>query len=218
MARRHLQVTDELHRYVLEHSLPADPLVRELAEETARRYPDAAEMQIAPDQGALLYLLVKISRARRVVELGTFTGMSSLWMARALPDDGRLLCLDVSEEWTAVARSYWERAGVADRVELRLGPALDTLRSLPPEPQFDLAFIDADKRSYPDYLTELVPRLVPGGVLLADNVLWSGKISDDPGESAEALRRFNRLVADHPDLEAVVLAFADGLTLARKRG
>jgi caffeoyl-CoA O-methyltransferase len=153
-----------------------------------------------------------------VVELGTFTGMSSLWMARALPDDGRLLCLDVSEEWTAVARSYWERAGVADRVELRLGPALDTLRSLPPEPQFDLAFIDADKRSYPDYLTELVPRLVPGGVLLADNVLWSGKISDDPGESAEALRRFNRLVADHPDLEAVVLAFADGLTLARKRG
>lgn len=218
MARRHLQVTDELHRYVLEHSLPADPLVRELTEETARRYPDAAEMQIAPDQGALLYLLVKISRARRVVELGTFTGMSSLWMARALPDDGRLLCLDVSEEWTAVARSYWERAGVADRVELRLGPALDTLRSLPPEPQFDLAFIDADKRSYPDYLTELVPRLVPGGVLLADNVLWSGKISDDPGESAEALRRFNRLVADHPDLEAVVLAFADGLTLARKRG
>jgi caffeoyl-CoA O-methyltransferase len=145
--------------------------------------------------------------------------MSALWMARALPEDGRLLCLDVNEPWTAIARRYWERAGVDGLIDLEIGPALDTLRAMAPEPMFDLAFIDADKENYPAYLDEVVPRLHPGGLLVADNVLWSGRVVDggDETEATEAIRRFNRIVVDHPDLEAVVLPISDGMTLARRR-
>jgi caffeoyl-CoA O-methyltransferase len=200
-------ITDDVYRYLLEHSMPADDVIVELERETWESLPDRAGMQIGGEQGRLLHLLVKITGARQLLEIGTFTGMSALWMARALPDDGRLLCLDVSEEWTDIARRYWARAGVDDRIDLKLGPALDTLRALPAEPAFDLAFIDADKGNYPAYLDEVVPRLHPGGLLVADNVLWSGRVVDglDDGDDTEAIRRFNRVVVDHPELEAVVL-------------
>lgn len=213
-------VTDEIYRYLLDHSMPADDLVADLERETREALPEQAGMQVGGEQGRLLYLLVRLCAAREVLEIGTFTGMSSLWMARALPPSGRIVCLDVSERYTDVARRFWERAGVAGKVDLRLGPALDSLRAMPEEPTFDLAFLDADKGAYPAYLDEVVPRLRDGGLLVADNVLWSGRVVD-PGDTSvdtEAIRRFNRLVADHPSLEAVVLAVSDGMTLARKRG
>jgi caffeoyl-CoA O-methyltransferase len=212
-------ITDDVYRYLLEHSMPADDVIVELERETWESLPDRAGMQIGGEQGRLLHLLVKITGARQLLEIGTFTGMSALWMARALPKGGRLLCLDVSEEWTDIARRYWARAGVDDRIDLKLGPALDTLRALPAEPAFDLAFIDADKGNYPAYLDEVVPRLHPGGLLVADNVLWSGRVVDglDDGDDTEAIRRFNRVVVDHPELEAVVLPVSDGMTLARRR-
>jgi caffeoyl-CoA O-methyltransferase len=213
------QVTAEVYLYLLEHSMPADEVVAELERETWDALPDRAGMQVGGEQGRLLHLLVKLTGARSLLEIGTFTGMSSLWMARALPEDGHLLCLDVNEEWTDIARRYWERAGIADRIDLEIGPALDTLRAMAPEPMFDLAFIDADKENYPAYLDEVVPRLHPGGLLVADNVLWSGRVVDggDETDATEAIRRFNRIVVDHPDLEAVVLPISDGMTLARRK-
>jgi caffeoyl-CoA O-methyltransferase len=212
-------LTDDLYSYLLEHSMASDDVVADLAEETHRALPDRAGMQVGGEQGRLLYLLVKLTGATQVLEVGTFTGMSSLWMARALPADGSLLCLDVSEEWTSIARRYWERGGVIDKITLRIGPAVDSLRSMAMEPNFDLAFVDADKPSYPTYLDEIVPRLRPGGLLVADNVLWSGRVIDpsDTSDDTEAIRRFNRSVAAHPELEAVVLPVSDGMTLARKR-
>jgi caffeoyl-CoA O-methyltransferase len=212
------QVTDDVYRYLLEHSMPADEVVADLQRETWDSFPDRAGMQVGGEQGRLLHLLVKLTGAKRLLEIGTFTGMSSLWMARALPEDGHLLCLDVSDEWTSIARRYWERAAVDHLIELRLGPALDTLRAMPAEPTFDLAFLDADKGNYPAYLDEVAPRLHPGGVLVADNVLWSGRVVDggDESDDTEAIRRFNRVVVDHPELEAVVLPISDGMTLARR--
>ncbi len=212
-------ITDDVYRYLLEHSMPADDVIVELERETWESLPDRAGMQIGGEQGRLLHLLVKLTGARRLLEIGTFTGMSALWMARALPEDGRLQCLDTSEEWTTIARRYWARAGVDHLIDLKIGPALDTLRALPAEPVFDLAFIDADKGNYSAYLDEVVPRLYPGGLLVADNVLWSGRVVDglDEGDDTEAIRRFNRVVVDHPELEAVVLPISDGMTLARRR-
>lgn len=177
-----------------------------------------AGMQIAPDQGTFLKLLVQLTGSASVLEIGTFTGFSALCMARGLPEGGRLLACDVSEEWTVIARRYWERAGVSDRIELQIGPALDTLASLAPDTMFDLAFIDADKEPYPDYFQAVVDRINPGGLILADNVLQSGRITDTSSESANiaALRDFNATVVADPRVEAVLLAAFDGLTFARK--
>jgi caffeoyl-CoA O-methyltransferase len=165
-------------------------------------------------------MLARLLGARRAVEVGTFTGYSSLCIARGLADGGTLLCCDVSEEWTAIGRRAWERAGVADRIELRIAPALDTLRALPAEPVIDLVFIDADKPNYSAYWDELVLRVRPGGVLLADNVLWSGRIVDGSvsDENTDALRQFNDKVAADERVEVVVLTAFDGLTIARKLG
>ena len=175
-------------------------------------------MQIAPDQATFLRLLVAAIGATRAIEVGTFTGLSSLAIARGLPKHGHLLCLDVSEEWTAIARRAWAKAGVADRVELRIGPAAETLRALPPSPVLDFAFIDADKKSYPVYWEEIVKRLRPGGLIAADNVLWEGEVvkPEEQGEDVVAIRRFNELVVQDRRVECVMLAIADGLTLARK--
>jgi caffeoyl-CoA O-methyltransferase len=150
--------------------------------------------------------------------VGTFTGLSALAIARGLPPDGKLLCLDVHEEWTAVARRAWARAGVAGRIELRIAPAAESLRALPEGPQFDFAFIDADKRGYPVYWEEIVRRLRPGGLIAADNVLWEGEVvkPEEQGEDVVAIRRFNELVLADRRVESVMLALADGLTLARK--
>jgi predicted O-methyltransferase YrrM len=208
---------DALYAYLLDNCPPDDDVVRELREETAR-LGDRASMQIAPDQAALLRLLVSLIGARRAVEVGTFTGLSSLAIARGLPADGRLLCLDVSEEWTSVARRAWKKAGVEGRIELRIAPAADTLRGLPLEPQFDFAFIDADKKGYLVYFEEILKRLRPGGLIAVDNVLWEGDVvrPQEQGEDVVAIRRFNEAVRADRRVESVMLAIADGLTLARK--
>jgi caffeoyl-CoA O-methyltransferase len=175
-------------------------------------------MQIAPEQGVFMELLVRLCGARRAVEVGTFTGYSALCIARGLPDDGTLLACDVSDEWTSIGRRYWERAGVAKKIELRIGPAVETLRALPQEPRFDLAFIDADKPSYPAYYEEILRRLRPNGLILVDNVLWMGRVVDPSAddENTRAIRAFNDLVAADRRVDCVVLAVSDGLTLLRK--
>lgn len=211
-------LSPEIHRYLVEHGTPPDPLQQELIAETAR-LGGIAMMQIAPEQGAFMTMLTRLIGARQAVEIGTFTGYSALCVARGLPPDGKLLCCDVSEEWTSIGRRYWERDGVADRIELRLGPALDTLRALPAEPQFDMAFIDADKPNYANYYDEVLARLRPNGLILVDNVLWGGQIideaSDDP--NTKALRAFNDQLAADDRVDTVMLPLGDGLTLARKR-
>ncbi len=211
-------LTPEIHAYVLEHGTPLDDVQRALIDETAR-LGGISLMQVAPEQGAFMTLLTRLVGARRAIEVGTFTGYSALAIARGLPDDGYLLCCDVSQEWTAVARSHWERAGVAHKIELRLAPALDTLRALPAQEAFDLAFIDADKRSYAQYYEELLTRLRPNGVILVDNTLWMGTVVDPSvtDDDTEAIRAFNDRVAADDRVDCVMLAVSDGLTLLRKR-
>ncbi len=212
-------LTAEIHAYLTSHSTPLDEIQRGLIAETAEATGGFARMQIAPEQGVLMTLLTRALRVHDAVEIGTFTGYSALAVARGLPADGHLLCCDVSEEWTSIARRYWERAGVADRIELRIGPAADTLAALPDEPQFDLAFIDADKTGYRRYFDELVPRLRPGGVILVDNVLWSGNVidADDTSDDTVALRAFNDHVVADDRVDCVMLAVSDGLTFITKR-
>jgi caffeoyl-CoA O-methyltransferase len=216
---RSFLVTDDVRQYAVDHgSWPADDVVRDLRRETAG-LGGAAGMQIGEDEGQLLTMLARLVDARKAVEVGTFTGYSSLCIARGLAEGGRLLCCDVSVEWTSIAQRAWRRAGLADRIELRIAPALDTLRALPSTADVDLVFIDADKAGYADYWNELVPRVRPGGVLLADNVLWSGEIIDTDSVDANrsAMRAFNDIVAADPRVEVVVLTAYDGLTIARKR-
>lgn len=212
-------VSPELNDYVLAHSTPADDLLRELAAETAAAYPDSLSMQITHDEGEFLAMLVRLVGARNAVEVGVFTGYSSVCIARALPAGGRLLACDVSEEWTALARRYWERAGVADRVDLRIAPALETLRALPAEEAVDFAFVDADKVGYPDYYAELVPRVRPGGLIVLDNVLQRGRVIDssDQHEAVVAVRRVNAIVAADERVDCVMIPMRDGVTIARKR-
>lgn len=219
MARSTEQLSPELHAYVVAHSSPADPVLAALAAETLRRYPDNANMQIGPEQGTFMTLLARLCGARRGIEVGTFTGYSSICIARGLADGGRLICCDISEEWTSLARAYWERAGVADRVELRLGPALDTLRALPAEAAFDLAFIDADKGGYIGYWNEVVPRIKPGGVVLVDNTFSHGRVIDAGHHDAtvQAIRDFNDHAVADDRLDLVMIPIGDGLTLARKK-
>src|SRR5262245_32980998 len=170
-------LTPALYEYVLAHTPPLDDVLRDLAAETAALGP-VSMMQIAVEQGALLTWLTRLLGVRFAVEVGTFTGYSAISIGRGLAPGGRLLCCDVSEEWTTIARRAWTRAGLADRIELRLGPAVDTLRALPQSPPVDLAFIDADKTSYRAYYEELLPRLGPTGVIVFDNVLWGGSVVD----------------------------------------
>jgi caffeoyl-CoA O-methyltransferase len=219
MATKTEGLSDELHAYLVAHGSTPDPLVTDLIAETRARLPADAHMQIAPEQSRFLTLFTQISGARYAVEVGTFTGLSSIAIARGLPVNGRLACCDISEEFTSVARRYWARAGLTDRVELRLGPAAETLRAMPGEPHIDLAFIDADKTGYPTYWAELVPRMRPGGVILVDNVLRHGRIIDpEPGNADDAaMVRFNDIVMADERVDSVMLPIADGLTLARRR-
>ncbi len=179
--RQKTPVTPELYDYLLAHNPPLDPVQRDLVETTRARLPERSQMQVSEEQGPLLAFLVRLLGARLVVEVGTFTGLSSLSMAQALPADGRIIACDVSEEWTALARDAWGRAGVADRIDLRIGPALETLRALPAEPEVDLAFIDADKENYIAYWDELVPRIRPGGLIVSDNVFFHGQVTESGG-------------------------------------
>jgi caffeoyl-CoA O-methyltransferase len=218
MHEKFLSLTQPVYEYLVAHSAPPDDVLRDLAEETAALGP-VSMMQVAVEQGAFLTMLARLMGARRAVEIGTFTGYSSICIARGLADGGRLLCCDVSEEWTAIARRYWTRAGLDDRIELRLGPGLDTLRALPREPAIDLVFIDADKPGYRDYYEELLPRVRPNGLFVFDNVLWSGAVADPAvqDDNTRALRALADHVRQDARVDEVMLAVADGLLLARKR-
>ena len=209
---------EALAAYIQAHSTHPDEVQQYLIEATAA-LGGASIMQISPAQGALMTILTTLLEPRFAVEVGTFTGYSALAVAKALPPGGRLLCCDISEEWTAIAREHWERAGVSDRVDLRIGPAMDTLRSLPPEPAVDLAFIDADKSSYIAYYEELVPRLSARGVILVDNALWDGHVADpdrtDP--TTEHLRAFNAHVIADERVIVALLPVGDGLSMVTRR-
>ncbi|GHJ50291.1 O-methyltransferase [Catellatospora sp. TT07R-123] len=219
MSRNFITVTEELHDYVVRHGTPLDELQLALRAETEEATGSAAGMQIEPEYAAFLTMLTKLTGVRQAVEVGTFTGMSSLAIARGMAEDGRLTCFDVSEEYTSIARRYWARAGLADRIELRLGPAAEGLARLPEQPYLDLAFIDADKESYRTYWELLVPRMRSGGLIIADNTLWSGRVlhPEPDDEETEAIVAFNAAVAADPRVEPVMLPFSDGVTLARIR-
>jgi caffeoyl-CoA O-methyltransferase len=176
-------------------------------------------MEIASEQGTLMGILTAAIGAKSAVEVGTFTGYSSLCVASALPSNGKLLCCDVNQEWTDIARRYWDKAGVAHKITLKLGPALDTLRAMPESNCFDIAFIDADKSNYRNYYEEILKRLCQNGLILLDNVLWSGAVLDqnDKTDDTRAIRDLNDFVAQDKRVEAVMLPIADGLTIARKR-
>jgi len=212
---RTLDLTDDLMAYVHDR-VREHPALVTLRERTAPM--PLAGMQIGPEQGAFMALLVKLIGARRIVEIGTFTGYSSTVMALALPPDGRIVCCDVSREWTDIAREAWADAGVADRVDLRLAPAAETLAILDGD-SFDLAFIDADKPGYDTYYTECRRLVRPGGLILIDNTLWSGDVVDPAvdDEAVQAIRAINDRVAADEGVESVILPLADGLTLARLR-
>jgi caffeoyl-CoA O-methyltransferase len=217
MTSRNIGLPDDLHAYVLAHSGVIDEVTRDLIEETRSVLPAQFEMQIAPDQAALLTLLARLVNAKRAVEVGTFTGMSALAIARGMPEDGRLVCFDISTEYTSVAERYWQRAGVAKKIDLRIGPAAERLAELPEEPIQDLAFIDADKSSYPVYWEALVPRMRPGGVLVIDNVLRGGRVVAPETADDRAIVAFNDAVSADERVDSVLLPLADGITVARKR-
>ncbi|GIJ08803.1 O-methyltransferase [Micromonospora andamanensis] len=214
MTLKSIPLTDDLHRYLVAHGAPPDEIVSDLARETLALLPEHASMQVAPEQAAFLTFLTRLLGARQAVEVGTFTGLSSLAIARGLTEGGRLTCFDISEEYTSVARRYWARAGVDDRIDLRIGPAGDTLRELPHERYLDFAFIDADKTGYPVYWAELVPRMRPGGVIAVDNVLRNGRVVAPQSADDRAIAAFNEDVLADVRVDAVMLPIADGLTLA----
>ncbi|MEK6190849.1 MAG: class I SAM-dependent methyltransferase [Chloroflexota bacterium] len=220
MSNATLGLPEELHAYLLDVGVREPDLLRQLRAETAAM--PEHDMQIAPEQGALMALLVELTGARRCLEVGTFTGYSSLSVALALPADGRLVCIDLSREWTDVARRYWTQAGVADKIELRLGSALDTLDAMVAEGQaetFDFAFLDADKDNYPAYADRILTLLRRGGLMAIDNVFWGGEVAQPEVDnvSVRGIRELNRILATDERVSLSMVPIADGLTLARKR-
>jgi predicted O-methyltransferase YrrM len=220
MSNTSIGLPDDLHAYVLAHGVREPDILRRLREETAA-LPEH-NMQIAPEQGAFLALLVGLLGAQRCIELGTFTGYSSLAVALAMPSDGRIVCCDLSADWTSVARRYWAEAGVADRVDLRLGPALESLDALlagGAAGTFDFAFIDASKREYPEYHERIIRLLRSGGLAVYDNVFWGGEIVDETKTDPDTLgvRRLNDRIAADERVTISMIPVADGLTLALKR-
>jgi caffeoyl-CoA O-methyltransferase len=208
-------VDPDIANYIASHSTPPDPVQQQLMSVTVERTGGASRMQIGGDQGTMFEMLARATGARTAIEIGTFTGYSSLALARGMGPEGRLICCDVSEEWTDIAREHWQLAGVADRIDLRIGPALDTIAALPDELRFDIVFIDADKPNYANYFQALVPRLQPTGLMLVDNTLWSGEVLDDSATDTNtvALRAFNDLVIADPRVHCVVLPIGDGVTM-----
>jgi caffeoyl-CoA O-methyltransferase len=220
MTRRTSHLPDDLYAYLLDVSLREHDVLRKLREETAGL--ERSNMQIGPEQGQLMALLVELLGARKALEIGTFTGYSALAVALALPEDGRLVACDVSEEWTAVGRRHWDEAGVAHKIDLRLAPALDTLNGLLAKGEadtFDFAFIDADKEGYEAYYERVLRLIRPGGLIALDNTLWEGKVVDpevtDP--DTQAIRAINAKLATDERVTLSLIPVGDGLTLARKR-
>ena len=213
-------IPEDIHRYVDDRSNSAtEPVAAALAAATRERFGDRAGMNIGDDQGMFMEMLAAAMGASMIVEVGTFTGMSALWLAQGLAPGGRMICFDLVDTYAETATEAWEAAGVADRIELRIGPAADGLAELPEEPHIDLAFVDADKAGYRNYLDLLLLRMRDRGVILVDNVLWSGQVIDDGDTSTDtvALRDFNDHVATRDDCDAVILTIGDGLTMIRPR-
>ena len=220
MANKTIGISDELQAYVVGTGVREPDVLARLREETAA-LPEH-RMQVAPEQGAFLALLVELIGARRCIEVGTFTGYSSTAVALALPDDGRLICCDVSREWTDIARRYWADAGVAEKVDLRIAPAVETLDALidsGEEATYDFAFVDADKTGYEAYYDRLLRLVRPGGLIAFDNTLWGGRVIDRDADDADtmAIRAFNRRLVDDDRVSLSMLPVADGVTLARRR-
>ena len=218
---KYTRLTDELHGYIVDHGARQDDVLRRVQDETAAMG-RVANMQVAPDQGAFLTLLCRSIGAREALELGTFTGYSAICIARGLAPGGRLIACELSEEYAATAAANLEAAGVADRVEIRIGPAAQTLRDLPERESFDFAFVDADKPGYPEYYELVLARLRPGGIVAVDNVLADGGVVDEADanmrpESLEAIMRLNDQIVADERVDVAMLGIADGLTLARKR-
>jgi caffeoyl-CoA O-methyltransferase len=207
-------VTEELHDYMVSHGMPLDQIALDLREET-QGLGRAAGMLTTADQAALLTTLTRLISAKRAVEIGTFTGFSALAISRGLPDDGELICLDVSEEWTSIARKYWERAGVAEKIDLRIGDAHESVGKL--DGEFDLAFVDADKPGYIEYFERLLPLIRPNGVLLFDNTLAGGRVVGVHEQDPVDRKEFNAHIAKDDRVDVVILGIGDGLTLVRKR-
>lgn len=219
MSNKTFTLSDELHAYLLSVSLREPDVCRRLRERTAEH--PWARMQIAPEQAQFMALLVHLVGARRCLEIGTFTGYSALWVALQLPAGGKLIACDISEEWTSIGQEYWEEACVADRIDLRLGPALQTLDSLVDcghDGSFDFAFIDADKENYPGYFDRCLRLLRPGGLMAIDNTLWSGRVMDatDKDVDTVAIRAFNDMLYRDERVDLSLVPIADGLTLVRK--
>jgi caffeoyl-CoA O-methyltransferase len=214
-----LRLTPELYHYLVAHGGNHDPLLAQLADETARRMGGMAMMQISPEQGTLMTILARATGARHAIEVGTFTGYSALCVARALPDDGTLLCCDISDEWTSVARHYWEKAGLSHKITLKLAPALETLRGLPASEMFDFAFIDADKSNQSAYYEQILKRLRPNGLILIDNVLWNGEVLNQRNQTADTrnIRELNDFLPKDSRVDTVMLPIADGITICRKK-
>jgi len=220
VSTRTIGISDQLYDYLLSVCVPPDSLWERLRDETSKTV--GFNMQISPEQGQLMSLLVKTLGAKNAIEVGTFTGYSALCVARALPADGRLIACDVSEDWTSIAKRYWEEAGVADKIDLRIGPALETLDAMVESGQtgsFDFAFVDADKDNYAGYYERCLALLRPGGLVGVDNTLWNGAVADPDDQSDEtvAIRALNRLVYEDDRVDSCLLPIGDGLTLARKR-
>lgn len=220
MANASIGLDERLHAYLMEVGVREHEVLRRLREQTAAL--PQSSMQIAPEEGAFLAMLVRTLGARKVLEVGTFTGYSSTAMALALPADGRIICCDLSEEWTDVARRAWADAGAADRIDLRLGPALDTLEQLLAAGEagsFDLAFIDADKANYGGYYEAALRLVRQGGVIAIDNVLWSGRVADPEvtDDDTNAIRALNDAIASDDRVDVAMIPLADGVTLARVR-
>lgn len=219
MSRDNAFIDTDLYEYILSTTLRDDPVLSDLREETARMA--EGRMQISPDQGQFMAMLVKLTGATRAIEIGVFTGYSSLCVARALPHDGRLVACDVSVEYTDIARSYWERAGVVDKIDLRMGPATETLDGMIGRGEtgtFDFAFIDADKGNYPGYYERCLQLLRSGGLLLVDNALWGGHVADPErtDDITSTLRELNGRAGRDNRVEVALLPIGDGVLLARK--
>jgi caffeoyl-CoA O-methyltransferase len=218
-ASKSLGLSADLHAYLVAHGTPPDEILNDLIEETRKKFGGFAIMQIAPEQGAFMNLLVKLIGARRAIEVGTFTGYSALCIARGLSDDGTLVCCDVNKEYTDVGRRSWKRARIDGKIDLRLAPALETLSALPQDGSFDFAFVDAVKSEYQEYLELLHGLVRPGGLILVDNVLWNGNVIDQKvdDENTRAIRAFNDRLVQDERFDRVMLAVSDGLTLLRVR-
>lgn len=216
---KYTSINETLYQYILDNWLRESPLLGELRAETEQRI-ERSQMQIAPDQGQLMAFLIRLIGTKKIIEIGTFTGYSALVMAQALPPEGKVVCLDISTEWTDIAKKYWKKAGVMEKIDLYVAPALETLSSLLPQEEstFDMAFIDADKANYDAYYERCLKLLKTGGIIMLDNVFWNASVCDnnDQSEDTVAIRALNKKLQADNRVELAIIPIGDGLTIAKK--